>query len=782
MAISGIYEVTNRMAENYCINDIRPGQTAHVRKLCSSGSIRRRFLDLGLTENACIQCVGRSPSGDPAAYLIRGAVIAIRKKDGKDILTDRPSSSEKRIAIAGNPNVGKSTIFNQLTGMKQHTGNWPGKTVSNAFGTFQTALHAYSLADIPGTYSLMAHSPEEEAARDYLCFGGIDAAIVVCDASCLERNLNLVLQTLELVPRVLVCVNLMDEAKRRSIQIDLAQLSRSLGVPVIGTNAHKKQSLHELTAALDALVDSPRTVPAHPIAYPAEIKAALQILEPAVQKETCGRLPSQWLSLRLLEQDPSLEEKIRDYLGKDLKSIPSVASAIQEAQTLLFAAGIDQLRLQELITSSLVCQSEEISRISVKKDYIRALHLEQKLDGFFTGRLTGGLTMLLLLLFVFWLTITGANYPSRLLSAGLFRFQDLLTGLFEYLHAPGWLHGILVLGAYRVLAWVVSVMLPPMAIFFPLFTLLEDFGYLPRIAYNLDHSFQRCHSCGKQALTLCMGFGCNAAGVTGCRIIDSPRERLIAILTNSLVPCNGRFPALIALITMFFAGTSSRFSANVLPALILTGIVLLGVTMTFAASAFLSGTFLKGVPSAFTLELPPYRRPQIGKVLIRSILDRTLLVLGRAVRSAAPAGALLWLLANLQFQGTTLLNCLASFLDPFARFFGLDGMILTAFILGLPANEIVLPIILMAYLGQGVLTDYGSLAALKDLLLAHGWTGSTAVCMILFSLFHWPCATTLLTIRKETGSRKWTLLSAVMPTLIGLFFCFLAKNIARLFF
>lgn len=768
------------MSENYCINDMNPGQSARIRKVVSSDSIRRRFLDLGLTEHTLIQCVGKSPSGDPAAYLIRGAVIAIRQKDGKGIFIDGPASRDKLIAVAGNPNVGKSTLFNNLTGMKQHTGNWPGKTVANAFGSFQTPLHSYILADIPGTYSLMAHSPEEEAARDFLCFGGIDGALVVCDATCLERNLNLVLQTLELVPRVLVCVNLMDEAAHRNIQVDLIRLSRILGVPVIGTTARKKHSLFELSEALDQLMDAPCTSPLRPVTYPAEIEAALQLLEPAVQREAGGRLPARWLALRLLEEDPVLEEKTTHFLGKSLRELPSVDSALSEAKAILRAAGISRTVLEDRITASLIHQAEEIARLSVKSDSIEACSLDRKLDRLFTSRFTGCLTMVLLLVFVFWLTITGANYPSRLLSAALFRLQDLLTELFLWLHAPDWLHGILVLGAYRVLAWVVSVMLPPMAIFFPLFTLLEDSGYLPRIAFNLDHTFQRCHSCGKQALTLCMGFGCNAVGVTGCRIIDSQRERLIAILTNNLVPCNGRFPTLITLISLFFAGTLAGCSSGILSALLLTGVVLLGIGMTFAASWFLSRTFLKGVPSSFTLELPPYRRPQFGKVLLHSLLDRTLTVLGRAVRSAAPAGALIWLLANLRIEGTSLLTGLSAFLDPFARLFGLDGAILMAFVLGLPANEIVLPVILMAYLEQGALTDYSSLTFLKELLLSHGWTWVTAACMGIFCLFHWPCATTLLTIRKETGSRKWTLLAAVLPTAIGLSLCFLTAQAARL--
>ena len=269
---------------------------------------------------------------------------------------------------------------------------------------------------------------------------------------------------------------------------------------------------------------------------------------------------------------------------------------------------------------------------------------------------------------------------------------------FHWMNAPEWLHGVLVLGVYRVLAWVVSVMLPPMAIFFPLFTLLEDLGYLPRVAFNLDHQFKKCGSCGKQALTMCMGFGCNAAGVTGARIIDSPRERLIAILTNNFVPCNGRFPTIIAIISMFFIGAVTLPFQSALSALMLTGVIVLGVFMTFAVSRLLSGTLLKGVPSSFALELPPYRRPQIGKVIVRSIFDRTLFVLGRAIAVAAPAGLIIWVMANVSVGGASLLSHCAGFLDPFARLLGMDGIILMAFILGFPANEIVVPIMIMAYI------------------------------------------------------------------------------------
>ena len=332
----------------------------------------------------------------------------------------------------------------------------------------------------------------------------------------------------------------------------------------------------------------------------------------------------------------------------------------------------------------------------------------------------------------------------------------------------------LVDGVWRVLAWVVSVMLPPMAIFFPLFTLLEDLGYLPRIAFVLDHAFRRAGACGKQSLTMCMGLGCNACGVTGCRIIDSPRERLIAILTNSLVPCNGRFPTLIALISVFFARNSLQ------AALLLLGTLVLGVGMTLGVSRVLSLTVLRGLPSSFALELPPYRRPRVGQVLVRSVLDRTVFVLGRAAAVAAPAGLVIWLSANVSIAGASVLSHITGFLDPLGRFMGMDGVILTAFLLGWPANEIVVPVMLMAYLAQGTLVDAADTQTLGQLLLAQGWTPVTAVCTMLFSLFHWPCSTTCLTVAKETKSAKWTALAVVLPTLVGMLLCIIVAGAARM--
>ncbi len=778
------------ISERIPLSELKPGQEARIHSLLCEGAMRQRFLDLGFLPGVSVSCTGQSPSGDPKAFLIRGAVIAIRSRDSRDILTEVSSSGEKLIALAGCPNVGKSTLFNALTGLSQHTGNWPGKTVEQARGHFRTALYSCCLVDTPGAYSLSPHSPEEEITRDFLCFGGAEAVIAVCDASCLARSLPLVLQILEAKPRTLLCINLMDEAERFGIELDLKTLSEELGIPVVGVTARDKRTLSALTEALDRLLGGPGPSFHAPVLYPEPLEAVLQTLEPLMRKVFCLSLPARYLSLRLLEKDPAFSEDSflcpHSFSGEN----PAAVDALSDAQKTLLAAGFTEQKLQDSVAASLLHRAEELSRKAVKADDGKGQKKTQKLDRILTGKLFGYPAMLLLLALTLFITIEGANYPSRLLSSLLFRAEDQLASLFFCLHAPEWLTGLLVRGAYRVTAWVVSVMLPPMAVFFPLFTFLEDAGYLPRVAYNLDHAFQRCRSCGKQALTLCMSFGCNAVGVTGCRIIDSPRERMIAILTSSFVPCNGRFPTLIALLTMFFAGapltpsgtgsSGNSVPSGLLPALLLTALTAGSVAAALFASRLLSHTLLKGMPSSFTLELPPYRHPQAGKILVRSLLDRTLFVLCRAVSAAAPAGILIWLLANVTFDGVSILSLLSQWLTPFASVFGLDGTILLAFILGLPANEIVVPVLLMAYLEQGTLVEAGSLLSLRELLVSRGWTAVTAACMLVFTLFHWPCATTLLTVRRETGSLRWTVLAALLPTAFGLLLCFLIAQGCRL--
>ena len=523
------------------LNDIQPGQTARVTELLVSGAMRRRLMDLGLTADTQVECLGVSPLGDPVSYRIRGAVIAIRREYSRQIRVDgNENKNQFSVALAGNPNVGKSTLFNSLTGSSQHTGNWAGVTVSCFKGSCSSKKYNYVFADLPGTYSLMAHSAEEALARDGICFGNCDAAVVICDSTCLERNLNLVLQILETGIPAMVCVNFMDEAAKKNIRIDLPALSRELSAPVAGTTARKKRSLEHFLDRLDETVDHPDTEPFH-ISYDAAVEQAISMLLPFTEPLS-SRLSPRWLALRLLENDPGLLRSLNTFLGRDLSEDDALCQAVRQARSHLDQAGIFEDDLKDRIVSGIVNTAESIASRTVslpEKPYGKR---DAFWDRILTGRLAGYPAMIGLLALIFWLTITGANYPSALLSSLFFSFQEKLTAAFMAVNAPQWLHGILVLGVYRVLAWVISVMLPPMAIFFPLFTLLEDFGYLPRIAYNLDRPFQCCKACGKQALTMAMGFGCNAAGVTGCRIIDSPRERLIAILTNSFVPCNGRFP------------------------------------------------------------------------------------------------------------------------------------------------------------------------------------------------------------------------------------------------
>ncbi len=702
-----------------------------------------------------------------------------RKSTGKDTTPVEINSTPKNqpvIALAGNPNVGKSTVFNALTGMHQHTGNWTGKTVGNAQGTFAANQKTYTLVDIPGTYSLIAHSEEEKIARNFICFSGCDATIIVCDATCLKRNLNFVLQTLEVTSRVILCVNLIDEAARKHIRINCQKLSAALGIPVIPTAARQGKGLQELTETIDEVLQKAPT-PLQ-VRYRPEIEEAISAIEPTIATIT-GRLPSRFLSVRLLDGNPDFLEDIESFLGTPLTRDERLDEKLTEAKTTLSQKGYDTTSLRDTLVSDLFKTADKLTKEAVNTPsgynnrQIRA-------DKFLTGKVTGIPVMLLLLLFVLWLTIFGANYPSQWLSSCLFSLEEPLFHLLGLLHLPLWMQNALVLGVYRVLAWVVSVMLPPMAIFFPLFTLLEDAGYLPRVAFNLDHPLKKCCACGKQALTMCMGFGCNAAGVIGCRIIDSPRERLIAILTNNFVPCNGRFPTLIAIITMFFITGSAGFFSSIGAAALLTLLILLGIVMTLLASKFLSKTVLKGIPSSFTLELPPYRRPQIGRILIRSVFDRTLFVLGRAITVAAPAGLVIYAMSNLTVGGATLLAHAAGFLDPFARLIGLDGVLLMAFILGFPANEIVMPIAIMAYMSSGALTEFENLSALKTLLLDNGWTPLTAACTMIFSLLHFPCSTTLISIKKETGSWRWTLVAFLLPTACGAFLCFLLTTAVRL--
>lgn len=663
---------------------------------------------------------------------------------------------KKRIALAGNPNVGKSTIFNALTGMHQHTGNWPGKTVSQAIGEFKYKDIEYELIDLPGTYSLISHSEEETVARNFLCFAKYDAVVVVCDSLCLERNLNLVLQIFEITSNVIVCVNLLDEAKKKNVEINLQLLEQQLGVPVVGTDARRKKGINQLLEKLHTLDDRKQNTLA--FRYSPVIEKQVEKLENFLMREKITKLSTRWVALRLIEEDTLLEKEISDFLGFSFSTCKQIFNS-------------SKVNRDDLV-AEIMKKAESIAKQVVRFRESKCEQRVKKWDKILTSKLVGIPIMLGMLMVIFWLTITGANYPSQLLFDFFSYLEEYVVHFFEWISCPSWLNSLFVGGIYRTLSWVIAVMLPPMAIFFPLFTLLEDLGVLPRIAFNLDRAFQKCCACGKQALCMMMGFGCNAAGVIGTRIIDSKRERLLAILTNNLVPCNGRFPTIIVMISMFFVGVSSNsYVTPFIQVFFLTLVILLGIGMTFLISYLLSKTLLKGVPSSFTLELSPYRKPQFLKVIVRSIFDKTLHVLSRAIIVTIPAGTLIWILANVHISGFSILTHINNFLNPFGQLLGLDGVILTAFLLGFPANEIVIPIMIMSYLSLGSITDYSSILELKNLLVDHGWTILTAINMVLICLFHFPCSTTCLTIKKETGSVKWMIYSMVIPTVCGVVLC-----------
>lgn len=678
--------------------------------------------------------------------------------------------AEKIIALAGNPNVGKSTLFNALTGLKQHTGNWTGKTVSSAFGKYTYSNDKYTVADLPGTYSLLVSSKEEAQARNFLLENRLDAVVVVVDATCLERNLNLVLQILEITDKVVVCVNLLDEAAKKKIEVNIKQLSQCLGVPVVGMCAKSGKGIKQLKEAVANIIQSKTEISPVKIEYSREIEHSISKLLPIFDSLDISSKLKRCYALRLLENDDYIKSKLTDH-STELSAVLTELTQTDNKES-----------IRDNIVNAIMKKCEYIFKKAVTLHNPSCNMRDRKIDKILTSRLTGIPIMLLLLALIFWITIVGANYPSQWLSRLFDWLSGVITGALEYINTPPVIVSLLMDGIYKTTAWVVAVMLPPMAIFFPLFTLLEDLGYLPRIAFNMDSMFKGAGCHGKQCLTMCMGIGCNACGVTGCRIIDSPRERLIAIITNSFMPCNGRFPAIIAIITVFFAGTAAAPLNSLLTALILMLVILLGVFATMGVSKLLSLTLLKGEASSFTLELPPYRSPQIGKIIVRSILDRTLFVLGRAVVVAAPAGLIIWLLANIEVGNTSLISYATNFLDPFARILGMDGIILAAFILGFPANEIVIPIMIMLYTNTGVLTDADSLSQMLSLFTANGWTVTTALCVIVFYLMHFPCSTTCISIYKETKSLKWTLVSFFTPLLCGFLLCFIISTVSNIFF
>lgn len=589
------------------------------------------------------------------------------------------------MALVGNPNVGKSTLFNALTGLRQHTGNWTGKTVQTAIGYHTFEEKTYTLVDLPGVYSLSERSAEEKVALDYLRSGAAETVIFICDATALARSLTLLFSVISITPRVLVCLNLMDEAERRGIHVDAKKLEEMLGLPVLPMSAGKKEGISAIfPRLLHDFAPHPKNCFSHEEDAAWRTEHAKAIADAVTQKEKRASRTDQLLRARL--------------------GIPAI---------------------------------------------------------------------FLLLALVLWLTVAGANAPSSWLSKVFTAFEPILYDLCTDAGMDVFWAELITHGLYRTVTWIIAVMLPPMAIFFPLFTILEDVGLLPRMAFHADGLFEGCGACGKQGLCMCMGLGCNAVGVTGARIMDSKRERLLSILTVGFMPCNGRFPAMIAVATLFFAGTGIFSSLST--AIILLLSLMLGVLATLICAKILSRTFLKGAPSSFVLELPPYRKPRIGQILVRSLLDRTLFILGRAVSVAAPAGILIFLLARITVADASILTHIHVFLEPFGMLMGMDGVLLLAFLLGLPAAEIVLPIAVMLYSGSGVLSPLSDLSSLSALLADNGWTAKTAICFLIFSVLRSPCTTTLLTVKKETGAWRYAFLAFFIPTAFGILACMLCN-------
>ncbi|MDA1000295.1 MAG: ferrous iron transport protein B [bacterium] len=711
------------------------------------------------------------------------------------------------VALAGNPNTGKSTVFNALTGLRQHTGNWPGKTVTRAEGGFTFGGHRYKLVDLPGTYSLLSTSHDEDIARDFILFGQPDVTVIVADANRLERNLNLVLQVLEITDRAVVCLNLMDEAKRHGLEVDERRLSRDLGVPVVATSARYGEGMDRLNQAISEVANGefvckPRRVGGQSPALKSAVGRVSRQLETLFPK-----LPNaQWAALRLLDGDARITEAIRtgelgDIQAMEARSaeqdaVPATVESVRRAESLL--SKVSHLRWQlgaefhEVLTETIYTEAAKVADRAVRRSGEKPrFDFDRTLDRLVTSRLWGFPIMVLLLTAVFWTTIAGANVPSAMLASFLLdTVHPMLKGAAAAMGVPWWLGGFLIDGVYLATAWVIAVMLPPMAIFFPLFTLMEDFGYLPRVAFNLDYLFKKAGAHGKQALTMAMGFGCNAAGVIATRIIESPRERLIAIITNNFALCNGRWPTQILIAAIFIGALVPSYLAGLVSALAVVSIALLGVVFTFLASWLLSRTILRGEVSTFSLELPPYRPPRVLRTLYTSLIDRTIYVLWRAVIFAAPAGAAIWLISNIPAGGTSLAGVLIGWLDPFAFLIGLSGVILLAYIVAIPANEIVIPTILMLTVlakgipgmgeGAGVMFELDSEAATASLLKAGGWNLLMAVNLMLFSLVHNPCSTTIYTIWRETRSGKWTVVASLLPVAMGILLTFLVAQVWRI--
>ncbi len=711
------------------------------------------------------------------------------KTDGLSQLGGNLGNYDFKIALAGNPNVGKSTVFNNLTGLHQHTGNWPGKTVSRAEGSFKFGENKYKIVDLPGTYSLLSTSIDEEIARNYILFENPAVTLIIVDSTRLERNLNLVFQILEITDNAILVLNLLDEAERKGITINIRQLSKELGIPVVGMNARSKVGMDELLKYIDEVATKKYiTKPRKMEQFSPNIETACKNIVTELEQIDPNIPNLRWISLRMLEGDQTIydefsEKKSNEILKKEISKEQSqkLFDTIENCRWEIGDSFIDQ------VVEDIYVRCQKIAEKVIETKQSHKFNWDVFLDKLFVSKFTGFPIMFLFLAITLWITIQGANIPSAWL--GTLLIDDFLPILkqFTSIFLPNWLTGLLIDGGYLATAWVVSVMLPPMAIFFPLFTLLEDFGYLPRVAFNMDSIFRRVGGHGKQALTMTMGFGCNAAGVVATRIIDSPRERLIAIITNNFAMCNGRWPTQILIATIFIGTLAPIEYSSLIASAAVIGVTLLGVLLTLIISLLLSKTVLKGETSIFSFELPPYRPPRILQTLYTSLIDRTIFVLWRAILFAFPAGLVIWGISNISFGNEVLAKQLIDFLNPFGILLGLNGIIILAYLIAIPANEIVIPTILMLTTlvtgisefgnGAGVMFETDSIADTAFLLQSGGWTLLTAINVMIFSLIHNPCSTTIYTIYKETGSIKWTSISTLIPLILGFLITYIIAQI-----
>lgn len=645
------------------------------------------------------------------------------------------------ILLCGNPNVGKSSIYNILTHSHEHTGNWTGKTVE--LSTKKIVGTDYYLVDLPGIYSLSSLSEEENIAKMTMLFSDYKSIIYVVDATQIEKNLNLLFQILQINKNIILCINMIDELENKNIKLDTNILSNILGIKVIKFSTYKNIGYNELIEAIkeDNYCE-------YNYYYNEEIEKHINNISSYLPVGFNNR----YMSISVLNKDEYLVKYVKERYGINLEN-NDVKNYIMN---------INSEEISDQISIKINTLSRIVTNEVFKKSGENSISL---LDKIFSNKIYSIIMMTFIMFLIFLITITLANYPSDLLGELFNKFEYFIYKLCLNFNIPKVIYEPILFGVYRVVTFIISVMFPPLVIFFIMWTYAEESGILPRIAFNFDKicSYSNCH--GKQCLTMCSGFGCNACAVVGARIMDNKRDRIIAILTNSFIPCNGRFPMIIAIITMFLVNSNNK----ILVSIYLCGFVILAMIISFLISFILSKTILKGYPSFFVLELPEYKKVKLSKILKTSIVYKSLSILKKAILVSIPAGLIIWLLTNININNMSVFLIISNFLDKFAKIIGLDGNILLSFILALPANEIVLPIIIMGYLGNSNISLISDYIGIKSILLNNGWTVNTAICTILFSLMHFPCGTTLSTIKSEIGY-KWAFYSFIIPLITGIVF------------